>query len=451
MTDLLEVAQSILDRANGDEQLEVFVVDGVDTDVRAYQGEIENLTTALSSGVGVRVLRQGVSGAQVGSAWAGSFDEDSIAEVLREARGNLQFATEDEFVAFAKPDGVAPAALSLSSAGVSSMSLDDKIAMAIELERSVRSADPRIRQVESADYSDYIVRSAIASTSGIAVTSERTGAYLSVEAIAADETGDRTGWGLTAGRAPQDLDVATASRDAVRRATRMLGATKPASSKGVAVFDPRTAATLLSIIGSGLSGEAVVRGRSLFAGRLGETVAAPSFTLVDDPTDARHFSAAIYDGEGVACRRNVLIEYGQLRGFVYDTTSARRAGTSTTGNASRGGLAGSPTASCRALQLTPGTNDQSEILAQVGDGVFVESLTGVHSGVNPISGDFSVGITGLMIRDGQLAEPIREATVASSLQRMLLDVVAVGSDQEWLPGLAAGQTVAIDNVALSGS
>jgi PmbA protein len=451
MTDVLHVATSILSLATGDEELEVFVIDGVDTNVRAYQGEVENLTTAVGSGVGVRVLRNGVSGAQVGSAWAGSLDDDSIAEVLREARENLRFATEDEFVAFATPDGVAPASLSLASDDVRTVTIDEKIALAIELERAVRSADPRIRQVEAADYSDYVVRSAIASSRGIAVTSERSGAYLSVEAIAADATGDRTGWGLTAGRSPRDLDVNKARDDAVNRATRMLGATKPASSKGVAVFDPRTAATLLSIVGSGLSGEAVVRGRSLFAGRLGETVAASSFTLVDDPTDPRHFSAAVFDGEGIACRRNALIDRGQLVSFVYDTTSGRRAGTASTGSASRGGLAGSPTASCRALQLEPGSQDQSEILRQVDHGVFVESLTGVHSGVNPISGDFSVGITGLMIRDGQLAEPIREATVASSLQRMLLDVVAVGSDQEWLPGVAAGQTLAIDNVALSGS
>jgi PmbA protein len=159
----------------------------------------------------------------------------------------------------------------------------------------------------------------------------------------------------------------------------------------------------------------------------------------------------VYDAEGLACRRNVLIERGELKGFVYDTVSARRAGTVSTGSAVRGGIAGSPSAGCRALQLAPGEVDQAEILRRVGNGVFVESLIGVHSGVNPVSGDFSVGVTGLMIRDGQLAEPVREITVASTLQRMLLDVVHVGSDLEWLPGPAAGQSVAIDNIAISGT
>ena len=101
--------------------------------------------------------------------------------------------------------------------------------------------------------------------------------------------------------------------------------------------------------------------------------------------------------------------------------------------------------------MTPGTMSQDEIFRAIGNGIFVESLNGIHSGVNPISGDFSVGVTGLMIRDGELAEPVREATVASTLQRMLQDILHVGSDQEWLPGTAAGQSLAIDGLSISGS
>jgi PmbA protein len=315
----------------------------------------------------------------------------------------------------------------------------------------VRSGDKRIRQVDSANYSDYLADAAIVTTTGISATLERSGAYVSVEAIASEGDEDQTGWGLSVGRAPGDLSLERAASDAIRRATRMLGAIKAPSSKGAAVFDPRTAATLWSIMGSALSGDAVVRGRSFFAGRLGEMVASPLVTLIDDPTDARHFAASPFDSEGLASRRNELITQGRLQQFVYDTVSGRRAGTASTGNAVRAGVSGSPSAGCRALQLMPGDYDQDEIFRRVGQGVFVESLTGVHSGVNPISGDFSVGITGLMIRDGVLAEPIREVTIASTLQRMLLDVIYVGSDVEWLPGTTAAQTLAIDAIALSGS
>jgi len=451
MSELMERAERILDAAKGTEEIEVYLSSGVDTEVQVYQGQIENLSSATSSGIGIRVLRDGTSGAQVGTAWAGSLDEEAIVDALREARDNARFATEDEFIAFARPDGVAGAVLELCDESVLTTPLDEKIAMAIELERLVRGADTRIRQVDSANYSDYVAEAAILSTAGIRAAYRQSGAYVSVEAIATDGASDQTGWGLSAGRAPRDLDINEASMDAVSRATRMLGAVKPASMKCTAVFDPRSASALLSIIGGALSGEAVVYGRSFFAGRIGEEVASPLFTLIDDPTDPRHFAASSFDGEGLACRRNVLIDKGRLLGFVYDTVSAHRAGTVSTGSAVRGGIAGSPSAGCRALQLSPGELDQAEMFRRVGNGIFVESLTGVHSGVNPISGDFSVGITGLMIRDGQLAEPVREITVASTLQRMLLDVLYVGNDVEWLPGSAAGQSIAIDGIAVSGS
>ena len=114
--------------------------------------------------------------------------------------------------------------------------------------------------------------------------------------------------------------------DAVLRAMRMLGAQKARSARCTVVFDPRVVSTLLAVVASALSGEAVVKGRSFFAGRIGETVATGGVTLVDDPTDARAYGASSHDGEGLACRRNVLIADGVLRMFVYDTVSARRAG-----------------------------------------------------------------------------------------------------------------------------
>jgi PmbA protein len=448
---LLEQAERLLNDGLGDEQIEIYLSSGTETEVRAYQGEVEDLTSASSAGIGVRVLVDGPGGARVGTAWAGSLDDEAVRAAMRDARDNVQFATEDEFVAFARPDGVSPAALILTDEGVVSTPIDEKIALAIELERRVRGADPRIRQVDSANYSDYVAESALVSSTGVRATYARTGAYLSVEAIATDGSDDQTGWGLSAGRAPHDLSIDLAARDAVDRATRMLGAVKPASMKCAAVFDSRTAATLLSIIGGALSGDTVTRGRSFFANRIGEDVASDLFTLIDDPTDARHFSASAYDGEGLACRRNVLIENGRLSRFVYDTTSARRAGTVSTGSALRGGIAGSPSAGCRALQLAPGSGDQASIVKSVGFGVFVQSIMGVHSGVNPVSGDFSVGVTGLMIRDGALAEPIRELTVASTLQRMLLDLSYVGDDIEWLPGGAVSPTLAIEGIAVSGA
>jgi PmbA protein len=451
VSDLLTLASAVVERAKSGESIEAYAAQGTDTELRVYEGGIESLSTATSAGIGVRVLLDGDEGAQSGFAWSGSLTQEAIDRALNEARENARFASPDPFVALAEPDGVAPVDLSLTSEAFSSVSLDDKIAMAIELDGMTRKGDPRIRQVDSADYGDSTVESAIASTNGVQVVSQRTNAFISVSALAGDESETQTGSGFSIGRDPSELNLEEAARQAVDRSVRMLGASKVPSMKTTVVFDPRVASTVLSVIAGALSGEAVVKGRSFFEGRLGEVVAGSDVTIVDDPTNPNAFSAARFDGEGLACRRNVLIENGVLAGFVYDTVAARRAGTASTGSAVRGGYGGTPGAGCRAVVLSPGTQSPEEILSLVRNGVYVQSITGVHSGVSPVSGDFSVGAEGLMIRDGSFAEPFREVTVASTLQRMLLSFLAIGNDQTWLPGVACGQTLAVGDFQLSGS
>jgi len=445
--DLLQLATRVAAQARGSEELEVYVSRGVETDVRAYDGEVESLSSAASAGVGIRV----VDGGRQGFAYAGSLDQAVIAETLAEARDNARFATPDEHVRLAVPDGHVPCDLDVWDEELAATPVEEKVRMALDLERRVRAADPRIRQVSSADYGDMASEAAIASSTGIAASTRRTLCSMSAAAIAGEGADSHTGVGFSAVRGPGDLDPDRVVVDAVQRATRLLGATKARSGRWTVVFDPRVTSTLLAIVASALSGEAVTKGRSLFAGRLGEKIAVPSVTIVDDPTDARALSAASHDAEGLACRRNVLVEEGVLRGFVFDTTSASRAGTTSTASAVRGGYASTPVAGCRALVLSPGPLDAPAILADVGDALYVQSVTGVHSGVNPISGDFSVGAEGVMVRDGLFAEPVREVTIASTMQRMLLSVLHVGADLEWLPGVAAGQTLAIEGMTLSGS
>jgi PmbA protein len=445
--ELLVLARDVAQTARHGEELEVYVSRGVETDIRAYDGEVESLSSAATAGVGIRVI---VGGRQ-GFAYAGSLDRSVVAQTLADARDNAGFATPDEHVGLADPDGVAPVSLDLWDDELVAMPDADKVDMALELERRARRADRRVRQVAFADYGDLAGEAAVATSKGITATTRRTMCSLSVEAIAGADAESQTGVGFSAARGPAGLELDKAVTDAVERATRMLGATKARSGRCVVVLDPRVTSTVLAVISAALSGEAVTKGRSLFAGRVGEEVAVPSVVLVDDPTDSRAFGASSHDAEGLACRRNVLIGEGVLRGFVFDTTAARRAGVVSTASAVRGGYASTPVAGCRALSLAPGPLGASELLAAVGEAFYVQSVTGVHSGVNAVSGDFSVGAEGLMVRDGVLAEPVREVTIASTLQRMLQSVLHIGADVEWLPGIAAGQTLAIGEMALSGS
>jgi len=444
--ELQELADRIVAQARTGEQVEAFVSRDTETDIRVYEGEVEHFVSAQSEGIGIRVIRDG----RTGFAYAGTLDPSAIAEVLAEARDNVEFGTRDEWAGLAEPDGVDVVPQELWSERLAGYSTADKIALTKELERLTLAADSRVR-IDDANYADVMAENAVASTAGIRRSGRENGCYVSVSTMADDGDETQTGFGFSVGRSPDEFDLAKAAREAADRATRLLGATKPQSKRTTVVFDPYVTAMLLGVVSSTLNGEAVAKGRSLFKDRVGDQVAHPSFTLVDDPTNSLAYTATDLDGEGLAARRNELILDGVLQGFVHNSYSARRVGAKSTGNAVRGGFKGTPGVGCLALQLKPGTRDQAAIVADVEDGVLIQTVQGLHSGVNPISGDFSVGASGLVISNGTVGAPIREFTIASTLQRMLLDVAEVGGDVDWLPMRAAGVSLVIRDVTLSGA
>ena len=449
-SELQVVADRVVAQAQPGEEVEAFVTRGGDTDVRIYQGAVEHFVSAQSEGVGIRVI----SGGRTGFAYAGTLDESAIAEVLAEARDNVQFGEPDEYAALAEPDGVAITEQSLWNDELADYPTDDKIDLAKQLEKLASGRDPRVR-VDDSNYADAHGESAVASTTGIRMSGRENGCYVSVSTLADDGEGDdaetQTGFGFSVGRSPHEFELDKAAREASERATRLLGATKPASKRTTVVLDPMVTAQFLGVISSTLNGEAVVKGRSLFAERLGDEVAAPFVTFIDDPTNPKAYSATDVDGEGLAARRNVLIQDGVLKQFVHNSYSARRSRTVSTGNATRGGFAGTPGVGCLAMSLVPGTRSQAELISDVDDGLLVQSVQGLHSGVNPISGDFSTGAAGLLITNGDVGAPVREFTIASTLQRMLLDIVEIGGDLDWLPMRSSGMSLVIRDITLSGT
>ncbi len=446
--DIVKIASSIAEQARADEQIEAYVSRSTTLDIRAFNGEVEYLVSAASAGVGIRVI----SGHRQGFAYCGYLDDEAIKKTLSDARDNALFANEDIHASMAYPDEVEAIQMDLLDPAIASTPVSDKTRMVVELEKDARKSDPRIRQVDSADYSDVTGEAAICNSNGVQAYSEGSYCDISVSVIAGDGPDSQTGTGFSVARKFALLDRDAAMNDAVTRAVRLLGATKPTTRECTVVFDPRVTATLISVVGSALSGESVTKGRSFLANRVGEKVMSSALSLIDDPTDSRALSADRYDDEGLASRRNELVRDGVLLGFVYDSTSASRAGVQSTASGVRAGYASGPVAACRALLLSGReTSTFEDVVTRVHDGLYVQSVTGVHSGVNPISGDFSVGIEGIIIRDGALAEPVREATIASTLQKMLLSIAHVADDVQWLPGNAAGQTIAISGMMLSGN
>ncbi len=444
--ELLALAERVVAMAQAGEELEVFVARGSSTTVKAYGGEVESLTSATSAGVGIRIIRDH----RQGFAHAGTLDEAVIREVLADARDNATFGEPDEHFALAAPDGVAAVAQDLWNDELVAFPTDRKVEMALALEQAVLGRDQRVTGVRTASFGDSQGEAAIASTAGIATSWRGTYCHVSVSALAVDGDETKIGGGVDVGRDPHALDLERAALDAVDRATRLFGARSVPSQRLPIVFEPRLASTIIGLAGSTLTGERVLKGRSPFADRMGQPIASAHFVLVDDPTNPDSMGADTYDGEGLACRRNVLIDGGVLTSFLHNSYTGRRSGAASTGSAVRG-YRSTPGVGCQALSIAPGARSFDDIVASIDHGFLIQSMTGLNSGVNVVSGDFSVGAEGLMIRHGVIAEPVREVTVASTLQRLLLDIREVGCDLEWLPGGTGSATIVIDDVSLGGS
>lgn len=444
--ELQAIADSVVERARPGEQVEAVASWSRDTETRAHDGSVEHFVSAESAGIGIRVVADG----RQGLAWATVLDDESIARSLEDARDNARFSSPDPDAGLAEPDGVHPVSLNLADPSLVEVDPERKIDLVLELDRLVRDGDPRIRAVESADYADSVAAGAIATTTGLRHASSETSAYLGVYSIAGDDVDTSTGFGFSVGRGLADLEPAPAATDAVERAVRLLGASKAASQRLTIVLDPYVCSQMVGLIAEMLCGDAVLRGRSPFAQRRGESVASPMVTLRDDATDPRALTSAEVDGEGLACRPVPLIDNGVLTGFLHNAYTARAMGESSTGSAQRSGYRGAPGVGPHVASLAAGSGTHEDILATVGDGVVVYELSGLHSGVNPVSGDLSVGIEGRMLRGGELAEPVREVTIASTLQRMLVDVVALGGDTTYFPWEATGVTLAVADVMMSG-
>lgn len=445
--DIVQLLDRVLERANGAESVEVFAVDQTETTIKAYDGEVESLSSARTRGVGIRVIDQG----RVGYAYSADTSDEALAETLSEARINASVASADDANVLAAPQEAPPLEEDVWDPAFSEVSPEQKVDIALRLEAAARSGQD-VRGVDSAIYGDADATAAIASTTGVRGSYRRCDAYVMVEVLAERDGATTAAYGLDMGRVGPALDVEAAAREAVDRARLILGGRKPASGQMPVLLDPYATASFLGVLAGALTAESVQKGRSLFAGKIGAEIGPAHLTLVDDGRLTNGPGTSPWDGEGVPSGRTPLIEGGVLRGWLHNVYTATKDGTQPTGNASRAGFKAAPGITPTNLFLEPGTEDRDALLRRAGTGFYCQQVLGVHSGANPISGEFSVGAAGVMVRDGVFAEPVREATIAGTIPQMLANIVAVGSDLRFLPfgGGMGGVTLLIDGMTLAG-
>jgi PmbA protein len=427
---LIELAKSAVETAlaAGASDAEAYASEESGREIRVHGGAVESLTAATHRGVGIRAWR----GGRVGFAYGTDLSEAGISAIAAKAAEAAALADEDEFATPPQPAAGAQVA-GLSDPTVSEWSSAKCVELALAVERAALEADSRIAGVEQAVYADSADRVAISSSTGVAGEFEATSCFAYLQALAESDGGRETGLGFDLARGPADLDPEAIGSEGADRAVAMIGAAKPPSRACPVVLDPTVAASFVALIGGAVGAGSVQRGRSPFAGRIGEEVASEALVLHDDGLDPDGANSSPFDGEGVPRRRTALIEEGRLRTYLYDTYTGRRGDAASTGNAGRGGYRSLPSVSASNLLVAPGALSFADLLGEAGEGVYVTDVAGLHSGVNPVTGVFSVGASGRTIEGGELGAPVREFTIASDLVSMLRAVRGAGVEARWVP------------------
>jgi PmbA protein len=442
--DLTDLAAAAVAAARDGEVVEAYAEESRRTEVEARKGEVEGLTSAESRGLGVRVI----SGGRLGFAYAADPNDDEIVATVERARENATLGTADENNELADASEYEPIE-GLFFDEQAAMPAGEKVSLALDVERVAVSSDPNVRKVEQCGFGDAVGRVAIASTTGVSAEFRRTGCWCVAVTLAERDGDTQTGFSFQVAHRVADLDPDAVAREAAERAARMLGAVKPQTQRVPVLLDPFAASSFLGVLAEALSAESVQKGRSLFANLVGERVGADVFTLVDDGRLLDGPAAAPFDDEGVPTGRTELIAAGVLNGFLHNTYTARRGSTTSTGNASRAGYRSTPGVGASNFYVQPGSASFGSLLAKADGGVLIQDVSGVHSGANPISGEFSVGATGLRIAGGAFGEPVREMTIASTVPDMLRSVAAVGSDLRFFSSVGT-PSILIGEMTLAG-
>jgi PmbA protein len=449
MSELLELAQRAVGMSEAAEEIEAFFTHEREFQVKVYDGEVDSLSSAEPRGAGIRVL----SGGRVGFSFTSDLSDDGLKAAVQAARENSRYATEDDAIAFApRWTGDVAEIDGMVDAAQPNVTPDQKIDFTIELERITRSVDTRIR-TEEAVYSDSETEAAIATSTGVAATYRRTDAICYSVAIATEGDDTQIGFEFDLARGLAALDAEDVARHAAEKALTVLGADKIPSGRMPIVLDPYVAGRFLGVIGAALTGEAVQKGRSLFAGKLGESVAAANVTMIDDGRAAGAPGSAPWDAEGVPTQRTRVISSGTLEGFLYDITSAKRDGRESTGNASRAGFKSGPGPSPTNLTIETTGESREDVFARAGTALWVHEFHGVHSGTNAVSGDFSVGVTATLLENGEPVKPVKEVTIAAPMLEILSRIECVADDLRWLPfgGAYGGATTLVSEMTIAGS
>lgn len=443
-----ELAAEVLARAKacGATEADIVVADGETFSVQVRVGAVDRLTKAREKRLGLRVF----VGKRSATTSTSDFSRDSLDRLVSETCTLAKAVVEDPVSGLPDAAQMAKDWPVLDLYDDTRLNTDVQIDLAKRGEAAAFSTDQRVTNSEGAEFDSSSGRIVLANSHGFVGSYKSSSFSLSVSPIATEPaTGamQRDAWYEVQRKFAKLASAEFIGQEAARRTVRRLGARKVATKRVPVVFDQETAGSLLANLCSAVSGYGLYKRASFLLDQLGQTIASDLITIYDDGRMEGGLGSRPFDGEGLATRKNTIVERGVLKSYLLDTYSGKKLGLPSTGNASRS-VGDSPSVGPTNFYLVPGSRTPEQIIGSVKEGLYVTELIGF--GINMVTGDYSRGACGFWIENGELAYPVEEITIAGNLKQMFKDIEVVGSDLVFR-GRIASPTLKISEMMVAGN
>lgn len=420
-----DLAESVIHLAlkKGADEVEVYIKSSKNLSIEIKDQKIDALESSHSIGYSLRVLKEKKLG------FSYSTDIFEIESVVNKAVEAAKWVDSDENLELPHPSEMVN--VEIFDPDISSISEDEAVRKVMTLEKYAYDEDLRIKNIRKACGRFSQIEVIIKNSKGVDTQYYATTCTAQIMVMAEDGNDKQMGWSFSGSRFLGEVSFEDVGRDASRRALQLLGSKKMNPQRANIVLDNIIAVEFIGIFASLLSSENVQKGKSLLYNKLGKRVINPKVNIIDNGLLRGKLGSSPVDDEGVSCKEKSLIKEGILLNYLYNTYTAKKDGVSSTGNAVRRGFSGLPSVGISNMYIEAVSKDSiiplKDIFKSVDRCLYVTDAMGVHT-ANPVSGEFSIGVSGIWIENGELAFPVKEAVISGNILSFFDNIEAVGDD-----------------------
>ena len=424
------------------DDMEIYLETSKSISIGVFQGEVDKYSIAESGGLSLR----GVSNNKMGYSYTEKLDDTSIDMLINEAYENASFieSTEDEEI-FAGAKEYKE--VNIYSEKLSQTSMEKKIDLTKELEKIALGLDNRVTAVQGCGYEEFEEAITIVNTKGINLNHKTNGAAIYIQVIVKEGEDTKTAMAFRTFKDLENVDIKEIAKEAVDEALSLLGASPMKTGEYPMIIKNTVFGNILAFCSSVFSAEYVDKGLSLLKDKIGENVASEIFTLVDNPFLDEGFASLGFDGEGMSTSKKNVIDNGELTTYLHSLKTAKKFNVTPTANSTRSSYKSPLSIAPSNFYVEPGKNSLEDIISTIDNGIYIIDVAGLHSGLNPVSGDFSLSASGYEIIDGKIHRPINQITIAGNFYKLLKDIELIGDDLVF--GFPAGSYFGSPSIKIS--